>query len=1156
MDTMLQQTIDQYSNLALMRGCTAVLPIRFSLVPDTTTGVEYILVASYSEPTFSEVPYNVLWLDLSSGSTSYKQILRRVSHISDGMHRGAWVVLENYADLYAVEQVYQFVVENPSDLGLDPSALQIPLATDTTIGIVKMEEDGSNVAVSSDDPRMSDAREPLPHEDMHPDFARTKIKINQSQYAYVESPAPSVGSTLVLKAQTTDPNVFEAEWRQLTTSDVTWTSEQLDSMIIRVPGSASFMYAGSSMDLICAAVYSGREVVNPAGAHWTIENNLLGITIDPVTGVVTSPALGYDTDIKVSVELYDAVFQKRVSNTYTLRVVVPVIRTLTGIEIIGPDRYTFTKTANISPQHGTYAVNAIWSTGEHEAIIPDSFIAQDDSIPNFVLSGLNLTVSVGIEGDTYIAPDSVQLKAVYQGQEATMTVSLILNEATFAGITAVPSTVAYGDPAHRYDPASANPFSVFVLADTASLNSGLAGMKLLDGTSASEPLITSTEYSIDGHTVVMTAGVTGEADIGSTTAKLYKVPASNYTDAVLTTILTPSATALALLPSFSASTQSAILAKLIKLVKASANPCLFYLQSVGPILSTSNPHPVSITANVGSTKYSAVANYNLQVSKVATSVAVTGPANVLENTSAQLTVELRYADGTVRPWKAGDTKLWSTDGAVAGTTVDTANKVHAGPVNADTNTVLSLQVNTVEGLVLNTTYTIKVTDTVLLPVSAEIVGSQTLNESRPTTSTTKNTYTARVKMSDGSYVTTGFTVNWTAVKASGGVGAITTSSPAASSFDVSVGSGTANGVVTVGATVKYGSSTFTPTLALNVIDTGKVAGIAIVGASQITEGGQATYTLALTYDDGTPVGTVTSFTLTPSSTAAVSVAGQTVTAKSVTADTNLTLSVSYSIESRIFTASLPITIKNVPVALSAIAILGSASVGEGQTATYTCQATYSDGSFTNVTPSWGISASPPAGTTFTNGKLSAGQVSGTTNVTLNASYSEGGVVKTATKVVSITDVAVARSIKFGVVDKINVDSGFNSAFLAALTLPVTTIKADGGVSSAGEFHVAVPASSTTDANGKFAYVAMPVEELGYGYFRTVEGSGYGFAGSWDGAHEYTIPPNDSTWDFAGGILMVIDGQNWYIYRNDFPFNDNPYTFSIVAHASSAISGLA
>lgn len=94
--------------------------------------------------------------------------------------------------------------------------------------------------------------------------------------------------------------------------------------------------------------------------------------------------------------------------------------------------------------------------------------------------------------------------------------------------------------------------------------------------------------------------------------------------------------------------------------------------------------------------------------------------------------------------------------------------------------------------------------------------------------------------------------------------------------------------------------------------------------------------------------------------------------------------------------------------LSGISIGGASSVNEGTTSAYTATATWSDGSTTSVTPTWSLSSTSYASIN-SSGALTAGSVTANQTVTVNASYTSGGVTRTAAKSVTVANVAAALS---------------------------------------------------------------------------------------------------------------------------------------------------
>lgn len=87
--------------------------------------------------------------------------------------------------------------------------------------------------------------------------------------------------------------------------------------------------------------------------------------------------------------------------------------------------------------------------------------------------------------------------------------------------------------------------------------------------------------------------------------------------------------------------------------------------------------------------------------------------------------------------------------------------------------------------------------------------------------------------------------------------------------------------------------------------------------------------------------------------------------------------------------------------LRKITIQGPSWVNEGEQATYTCLAEYSDKTTSTVIPDWSVDGA--AATIDAGGTLSAGQVAKTTRCRVTATYSENGTTKTAKATVSIQD---------------------------------------------------------------------------------------------------------------------------------------------------------
>jgi len=91
-----------------------------------------------------------------------------------------------------------------------------------------------------------------------------------------------------------------------------------------------------------------------------------------------------------------------------------------------------------------------------------------------------------------------------------------------------------------------------------------------------------------------------------------------------------------------------------------------------------------------------------------------------------------------------------------------------------------------------------------------------------------------------------------------------------------------------------------------------------------------------------------------------------------------------------------------PVSLTGLTINGLSSVNESSSATYSATASWSNGTTTTVTPTW--SENSTYASISTSGILTTTAVTANQTVTITASYTSGGVTKTATKTVTIANV--------------------------------------------------------------------------------------------------------------------------------------------------------
>lgn len=180
---------------------------------------------------------------------------------------------------------------------------------------------------------------------------------------------------------------------------------------------------------------------------------------------------------------------------------------------------------------------------------------------------------------------------------------------------------------------------------------------------------------------------------------------------------------------------------------------------------------------------------------------------------------------------------------------------------------------------------------------------------------------------------------------------------------------------------------------------GKLLSIRVEGESSIPYNSTAGYTCTATWENGTTV-VVPDWSLSPTAYAFVDRSGV-VTNKNITSQNqSVTLYAQFNSGDITKTASKTITIPS--RTLNGIAIAGPSSIATGKTASYTCTATWSDGSSATVTPIWSLNSTTYA-TVNANGIVTNNNPTTTSQtVTLTAKYTIGSVTKTATLSITLT----------------------------------------------------------------------------------------------------------------------------------------------------------
>ena len=217
---------------------------------------------------------------------------------------------------------------------------------------------------------------------------------------------------------------------------------------------------------------------------------------------------------------------------------------------------------------------------------------------------------------------------------------------------------------------------------------------------------------------------------------------------------------------------------------------------------------------------------------------------------------------------------------------------------------------------------------------------------------------------------------------------------------------TSNGALSAGANgsgqmiavnASWTESGLTVNGSLNVWLTSPLTGLTIQGYGSVNMMTSSTYTARATYGDGSSQNVNATFTLASTTAAAITSAGV-LSAGYISANQAVTVDATYSEGGVTVNGSLNVQILVVPV--SALTIQGPSSVDADGTATYSATAIYKDGTTRAVSATFTLNATTGA-TISSAGVLSAGAVPTNRTVTVNASYTEGGITETASQNVQV-----------------------------------------------------------------------------------------------------------------------------------------------------------
>ncbi|MBR4900426.1 MAG: hypothetical protein IKZ46_05755 [Victivallales bacterium] len=214
--------------------------------------------------------------------------------------------------------------------------------------------------------------------------------------------------------------------------------------------------------------------------------------------------------------------------------------------------------------------------------------------------------------------------------------------------------------------------------------------------------------------------------------------------------------------------------------------------------------------------------------------------------------------------------------------------------------------------------------------------------------------------------------------------------------------------VTLTASYEAGNVTKTTTKIIT-LEKRSLENIVIDGDATIATGGTASYTSTAVWSYGDSTAITPTWSLSSTNYASVDATGKVTNKNATDNDQTVTLTASYTVGNVTKTATKVITLSK--RTLTEIVIEGIVTIASGETANYTCKATWSYGDSTAITPTWSLTSTTYASVDATGKVTNKNATDNDQTVILTASYTVGDVTKTSSKVITLakrtlTDIAI------------------------------------------------------------------------------------------------------------------------------------------------------
>lgn len=973
-----------YRNLAQENPIPVLIPL--------LNGENLIVVVSILEPNNVTLPFNVSWIVADPNSADFKKVLRRTTLAPSAKYRNTWQELTTYEDLLLEAQYWD--VSAGFNLG-EVEVPQVGAATTEVRGLVRLNREytpdaSTPVVVGGNDPRMKDARTPLPH--THPKLPITMIRGAAGINAWISkisaSNSPLPGQILAVTGPDALPGTWKAVWRYPVAADIAYDGPVFTGLTIKGPENLTLDETMSFTFKADAEFDDGNKLVN-VPVTWAVIGNGQYASIGAVTGIFQSLDIDQDETVRVEARWThpdSGVLQVAYVDVLIKDVTVKI--QLLRIEVIGVTEVEENSVA-------TYSVTAYFDNGTNSGVTPTTFTSSNPGAGDFEPSTGVLEIGELTTDQTTVIAATYLFNGVTK--DASLTVhahdlTVYPANAVIVGPNSVDENTTIGFVL-RVTYTNGTQVDVPVTdwatsdAEAGSINPTTGEFTATTNLFEDKSTTLSASYTLEGRTVSGSKQITvkdttvyprsavilGSASINENTASQYQFKVT-FTDDTTAVVTVNNWT----LDNAAVGTINSTTGQLVAAADVPAD-------TTGKLAASYTAFGVTVTADFNVT-IKDITNYPV-------SARVVGAAQMNEAGSQTVTFEVTYLDGSknnepVTNW-ASSNQAAATIGAVNGVITAATNLLANG------TTTISASF-TKFGRTMQADLAVTVRDTTNYPVSAVINGPATIDEG------TTGAYTLAVTFTDGS--TANRSATW---GISGGAGAtINTSGTVAAPANVDTNTSAS---VTASFTLDGKTVTATPK-SVTIKDTTVYPSSArIIGPNSVMENTSQTYQLEVTYTNATTaIVPVTNWASTVTTTGTINANTGAFSALDVTGNALTKITASYTAVGRTVGAELNVTVTdatNYPV--SAI-IEGPGTVDEAATASYNLRVTFTDGSDALVgVLDWASSATNVGVINQSTGDFVAAAnltADGTTKI--SGSYDSEGIRVSADKTITVKDKTV------------------------------------------------------------------------------------------------------------------------------------------------------